>query len=253
MDRRHQFSLPLSKSTIQIIFLGVKRRHLIPNAVTLANIALGFLGILSAAQGHFQRAVMFLFAGALCDLADGRLARALGATSDFGKELDSLSDMVSFGVAPAILVYLAVLAPLGARGLIITAIFPLAGAVRLARYNIDTSEGADQVFEGLPIPIAASYVWSFVIMRGALSVWLVAAGVLLISALMVSTMKIPKFRRGGLPVGLMFLGLGAFIAFLARPSPLTWHIWNGLNLVLVALNYVVLGKRGTEAGTTVVS
>ena len=220
---------------------------MVPNAVTLANIALGFLGILAAAQGHFQRAVMFLFAGALCDLADGRLARALGATSHFGKELDSLSDMVSFGVAPAVLVYLAVLAPLGAWALGVAAIFPLAGAVRLARYNIDTSEGSDQTFQGLPIPIAASYVWSFVIMRGALASWWVAAGVLLIAALMVSTVKIPKFRRGGLPVGLMFVGLAAFVVFLARPSTLTWHLWNGFNLLMVALNYLLLRKRAAAA------
>ena len=230
----------------------MKPRHLIPNAVTLANIALGFLGILAAAQGHFRRAVMLLFAAALCDLADGRLARALGATSHFGRELDSLSDMVSFGVAPAVLAYLAVLAPLGVGGLVVAAIFPLAGAVRLARYNIDTSDGRDLAFQGLPIPIAASYVWSFVIMRGAMPDWLPAAGVLLISALMVSTVKIPKFRRGGLPVSLMFVGLGTFILFLVRPSPLTWHIWNGLNLVLVALNYVVLRKRET-AGRAVAS
>jgi len=226
----------------------VKPRHLLPNAITLANIALGFAGILAAAGGYFQRAVMLLFAAALCDLADGRVARALGATSHFGRELDSLSDMVSFGVAPAVLAYLAVLAPLGAGGLVIAVLFPLAGAVRLARYNIDTSEGQDLAFQGLPIPIAASYVWSFVIMRGAMPGWLMAAGVLLISALMVSTVKIPKFRRGGLPVGLMFLGLGAFILFLARPSPLTWHLWNGLNVVLVALNYVVLRKRSPEYG-----
>lgn len=225
------------------IFPGVKPRHLIPNTVTLANIALGVLGILSAAQGNFHRAVMFLFAGALCDLADGRLARALDASSHFGKELDSLSDMVSFGVAPAVLAYLAVLAPLGVGGLVIAVLFPLAGAVRLARYNIDTSDGSDQTFQGLPIPIAASYVWSFVIMRGAMSGWLVAGGILLIAALMVSTVKIPKFRRGGLPVWLMFLGLGAFILFLARPSPLTWHIWNGFNVVMVALNYLMLGRR----------
>ena len=224
----------------------MKPRHLIPNAVTLANIALGVLGIVSAAEGHFQRAILFLFAGALCDLADGRLARALGATSHFGKELDSLSDMVSFGVAPAVLVYLAVLSPLGIGGAVIAVLFPLAGAVRLARYNLDNSEGAEHSFQGLPIPIAASYIWSFVIMRGAMSDWMVAAGVVLIATLMVSTVKVPKFRRGGLPVGLMFLGLGAFIAFLARPSSLTWHVWNTFNLVMVALNYVVLRRR---AGT----
>jgi CDP-diacylglycerol--serine O-phosphatidyltransferase len=216
----------------------------VPNAVTLANITCGFLGILAAADGHFGRAVAFLFAGALCDLADGRLARMLGATSSFGKELDSLSDMVSFGVAPAILVYLAALAPLGTVGLILAAVYPLAGAVRLARYNIDTNELGHVTFEGLPIPIAAGYVWSFVIVRDALPAWQVGAGVVLAAVLMVSKVKIPKFRRGGLPAGLMFVGLGAFIVFWAHPSALTWHTWNGFNVLMVILNYVVLSRRG---------
>lgn len=226
----------------------VSWKHLIPNAVTLANITLGFLGILAAAEGRFQRAVMFLFAGALCDLIDGRLARLLGATSNFGKELDSLSDMVSFGVAPAVLVYLAVLSQLGVGGLAMAALLPLAGAVRLARYNIDTKDLAHVTFEGLPIPIAASYVWSFVIVREALPVWAVGAGVAVTAMLMVSTLKIPKFRRGGLPVPLMFVGLGAFIGFLAHPTALTWHLWNGFNVFAVALNYVLLSRRGLLPG-----
>ncbi|HEY4184215.1 MAG TPA: CDP-diacylglycerol--serine O-phosphatidyltransferase [Polyangia bacterium] len=227
---------------------AVKLKHVIPNAITLANISCGFLGILAAAAGQFQRAVMFLFVGALFDLADGRVARLLGATSNFGKELDSLSDMVSFGVAPAVLVYLAVLERLGLPGLILAMIFPLAGAVRLARYNIDTKELSHVTFEGLPIPIAASYVWSFVMVRDALPVWLIGAGVLLAAALMVSTLKIPKFRRGGLPVPLMFVGVAAFTAFLAHPTALTWHLWNGFNVVLLGLNYALLSRQGLLPG-----
>jgi CDP-diacylglycerol--serine O-phosphatidyltransferase len=221
-----------------------KWKLLIPNAVTLANITLGFLGILAAAEGHFQRAVLWLFAGAMCDLIDGRLARLLGATSSFGKELDSLSDMVSFGVAPAVLIYLAALSHLGAVGLAVAALLPLAGAIRLARYNIDTKDLAQVTFEGLPIPIAASYVWSFVMVREELPLWAIGAGVTLTAALMVSTLKIPKFRRGGLPVPLMFVGLGAFIGFLAHPTALTWHLWNGFNVLVVGFNYLLLSRRG---------
>jgi len=219
-------------------------RHVVPNAFTLANITLGFLGMLAAADGRFSRAVAFLFAGALCDLADGRIARLLGATSNFGKELDSLSDMVSFGIAPAVLIYLAVLTRLGTAGLIVAAFFALAGAVRLARYNLGTNQLSHLVFEGLPIPIAAGYVWSFVIVRDMLPGWLVGTGVMLAAILMVSKVKIPSFRRGGLPVALMFVGLGAFVVFWARPSALTWHVWNGFNVAMVLLNYVVLYRRG---------
>lgn len=223
----------------------MKAKHLIPNAVTLANIALGFFGIVAAARGNFDRAVLFLFCAALCDLADGKLARALDATSKFGMELDSLSDMVSFGIAPAVVVYLAVLAPLGTVGAAIAIVYPLCGAIRLARYNSDSSTIGKVTFLGCPIPIAASYLWSMVLVRGALHPWLIAGGTLVMAGAMVSTLKVPKFRKGeGLPQWTMFVGLAAFIAFLARPSALTWHIWNGWNLTLIVANYVQLARKG---------
>ena len=223
----------------------MRAKHLIPNAVTLANIALGFMGILAAAHGQFERSVVLLFAAALCDLADGKLARALNATSKFGMELDSLSDMVSFGLAPAVLMYLAVLHRLGTLGLAICIIFPLCGAIRLARYNSDVSGIGKVTFLGCPIPIAASYLWSMVLVRDGLSVWAMAAGTLLVAGAMVSTLKVPKFRKGeGLPQWTMFVGLATFLAFLARPMALTWHIWNGWNVLLIVANYVQLARKG---------
>lgn len=223
----------------------MKFKHVIPNAVTLANIALGFLGMVAAARGQFERSVLFLFCAALCDLADGKLARALDATSKFGMELDSLSDMVSFGMAPAVLVYLAVLESLGGAGLAIAIVYPLCGAIRLARYNSDVSGIGKVTFLGCPIPIAASYLWSMVLVRDVLSVWLIAGGTLVMAAAMVSTLKVPKFRKGeGLPSWTMYVGLVAFIAFLARPMAATWHAWNGWNLALIAANYVQLARRG---------
>jgi CDP-diacylglycerol--serine O-phosphatidyltransferase len=223
----------------------VKTKHLIPNAVTLANISLGFLGIVAAARGEFGRSVGFLFAAALCDLADGKLARALDACSKFGMELDSLSDMVSFGIAPAVLVYLAVLQPLGAVGAAIAIAFPLCGAIRLARYNSDVSGIGKVTFLGMPIPIAASYLWSMVLVRDGLHVWAIAAGTLIVAGLMVSTVKVPKFRKGeGLPTWTMIVGLVTFVVFLARPSALTWHVWNGWNVLLLVSNYVQLARRG---------
>lgn len=223
----------------------MKAKHLIPNAVTLANIALGVMGMVAAAQGQFERSVMFAFWAAICDLLDGRLARALDASSQFGMELDSLSDMVSFGVAPALLIYLSVLKQLGPLGLAIAVAFPLCGAVRLARFNQDKSTIGKLTFLGCPIPIAASYLWSMVMVRGSLNIWIIAAGTLLMAGGMVSTLKVPKFRKGsGMPVWMMFLGLAWFILFLVRPQPLTWHLWNGWNVVLIVTNYVVLSRRG---------
>ncbi len=223
----------------------MKAKHLVPNAVTLANIALGFLGMVAAARGQFERSVVFLFAAALCDLADGKLARALDATSKFGMELDSLSDMVSFGIAPAVLVYLAVLQSLGAVGLAIAIVYPLCGAIRLARYNSDVSGIGKVTFLGCPIPIAASYLWSMVLVRNGLTTWMIAGGTLVMAGAMVSTLKVPKFRKGeGLPSWTMYVGLAAFIAFLVRPRALTWHVWNGWNVLLIIANYVQLARRG---------
>ncbi|MGZ3427433.1 MAG: CDP-diacylglycerol--serine O-phosphatidyltransferase [Polyangia bacterium] len=223
----------------------MKAKHVIPNAVTLGNIALGFFGIVAAARGQFERSVLLLFLAALCDLADGKLARALDATSKFGMELDSLSDMVSFGVAPAVLMYLAVLHRLGLVGAAIAVIYPLCGAIRLARYNSDVSSIGKVTFLGCPIPIAASYLWSMVLVRDGLPVWMMAAGTLILAGAMISTVKVPKFRKGeGLPTWTMFVGLAAFIAFLVRPMALTWHVWNGFNLILLVANYVQLARRG---------
>jgi CDP-diacylglycerol--serine O-phosphatidyltransferase len=223
----------------------MRAKHLIPNAVTLANIAFGFLGMVAAARGQIERSVILLFAAAMCDLADGKLARALNATSKFGMELDSLSDMVSFGIAPAVLVYLSVLHSLGWIGLAVALAYPLCGAVRLARYNSDVSPLGQVTFLGCPIPIAASYVWSMVLVRDGLPVWMIAVGTLVAAAAMVSTLKVPKFRKGeGLPFWMLLIGLGSFIVFLARPSALTWHVWNGWNVVLVVTNYLQLGRRG---------
>jgi CDP-diacylglycerol--serine O-phosphatidyltransferase len=225
----------------------MRPKHLIPNAVTLANIALGFLCMVAAARGHFETAVIYAFWAAICDLLDGRLARALDASTTFGMELDSLSDMVSFGMAPALLVYLSVLhkLPLGWPGAVIAIAFPLCGAIRLARYNSDKSAIGKVTFLGCPIPIAASYLWSMVLVRDALSMWAIAAGTLILAGTMVSTLKVPKFRKGeGLPAWMMFLGLGFFIVFLFRRDGLTWHIWNGWNIVLIICNYILLARKG---------
>jgi CDP-diacylglycerol--serine O-phosphatidyltransferase len=223
----------------------MRAKHLIPNAVTLANITLGFLSIVASAHGDHERAAWLIFLGALCDMADGRLARLLGATSKFGMELDSLSDAISFGVAPAVLVYFAVLERLGVLGAAIAVAYVLGGVVRLARYNVDTSALSEVTFLGCPIPIAAGYLVSLIMVRHQLPTWWVGAGTLGLAGCMVSTLKIPKFRKGGgLPIAMLLLGLALFIVFLLKPSALTWHVWNAWNWVMIAANYVLLARRG---------
>jgi CDP-diacylglycerol--serine O-phosphatidyltransferase len=226
----------------------VAAKYVVPNLVTLANIAFGFLGIVAAADGQFERSCVLLFCAALCDLADGKLARALNASTKFGMELDSLSDMTSFGFAPAVLIYLAVLRQLGYVGAAISVIYALCGALRLARYNVDTAEIGKHTFLGCPIPIAGGYILSFVMVRGMLPVWLVAVGTLWVSGCMVSKLKVPKFRKGeGLPFVMLLVGIVTFVLFLAHANALTWHIWNGWNVVMIVANYAMLSKKGVLA------
>ncbi|HEY3451598.1 MAG TPA: CDP-diacylglycerol--serine O-phosphatidyltransferase [Myxococcales bacterium] len=221
-------------------------RHLVPNAVTLANITFGFLSIVASAQGRFQHACYLVFFAALCDMLDGRLARMLNATSKFGMELDSLSDAISFGVAPAFLVYLSSLKDLGAAGLAISVLFTLCGVLRLARFNVTTSELSKFTFLGCPIPAAAGYLLSMVMVRESMPLWLVAFGTTFVGLSMVSTIKVPKFgsKGGPLPGVMLWIAAPTFIALLARPSALTWHLWNGWNLVMLATNYVQLYRLG---------
>jgi CDP-diacylglycerol--serine O-phosphatidyltransferase len=222
----------------------VKPKHLVPNFFTLGNITFGFFSMLAASQGRYDRAVTFLFGAAVCDLLDGKFARMLDASTKFGMELDSLSDAISFGLAPAFLIYLAVLSQLGLVGAVIAIAYVLTAVIRLARYNIDTAEIGHYTFQGMPTPIAAGYIMSLVLVRDALPLPLVAAATGLMAVLMVSTMKIPKFRKGGLPFSLLLFGIGTFIWFMLRPGALTWHVWNGWNCLMVVANYVLLSRRG---------
>jgi len=138
-------------------------RGLIPGVFTMGNVVCGFLSILSAFEGHVTAACWFVILAGVLDVLDGRAARMAGATSQFGVELDSLADFLSFGVAPAVLVYSIRLNSLGKLGLIISIMYIMAAAYRLARYNImaDTEEKKD--FVGMPVPLAAFGLVSYVI------------------------------------------------------------------------------------------
>lgn len=138
--------------------------YVLPSIVTLGNLASGVVSILFAGDGHFTRAAWAILAGIVMDMLDGRVARWAGASSQFGVELDSLSDLVTFGVAPAVLVYELALEPLGRPGYVIAIFFAMAGALRLARFNVKAQVGEISThFVGLPVPAAAGILASFVL------------------------------------------------------------------------------------------
>lgn len=202
-----------------------RRRYLVPNTVTVANLFCGFLTIIYASSGRIDKAVAAIAIAILLDGLDGRVARSLNATSKFGLEFDSFSDLVSFGVAPAILMYQWCFVVLADEfGVFVTFVYVICAASRLARFNItDNTTGG---FTGLPAPAAGGMVAAFVYSMPRIPVdyTLVTCGAALmwlLSYLMIS--KIPYFSikklrmRSVHPV--VRIGVGAMVAFIwYRPA-----------------------------------
>ncbi len=165
---------------------------LIPSIFTLTNLLLGVVSLVFTMDGEFVIAASMILLAMILDGMDGRLARRLDAASPFGKELDSLADLVSFGVAPAILVYAYKMKSLEVVGLIVCISFALCGAVRLARFNI---LNISTYFIGVPITAAGSLVALLVLVGNRTPVPLMVYPVImsLLAVLMVSNIKIPKY------------------------------------------------------------
>jgi CDP-diacylglycerol--serine O-phosphatidyltransferase len=166
----------------------------------MANMFCGYACIVYALRGDFETAAPFIGFAVVLDMLDGRIARMTGTASDFGVELDSLADVISFGVAPAILSFAWGLEPLGRLGTFSGFVFVSAAAMRLARFNIQSASGGDKrYFVGMPSPAAAAipaatvYVYPFGLhdYRTALPV---LAMVLIPALLMVSTIRFRSFK-----------------------------------------------------------
>lgn len=121
------------------------------NMLTIGNLAFGGAAIMATMNGHFTFSVLFIFIAGLLDRFDGMVARKFNLESELGKQLDSMSDIISFGVAPALLMYSLILNEYSVTGMIMTVIYIACGAFRLARFNISDSNG---FFTGLPITVA---------------------------------------------------------------------------------------------------
>lgn len=166
-------------------------KPMVPSVFTLFNLLLGILSLTYTLNERYNLAAICILLSAVLDRVDGNLARRLGVSSEFGKELDSLADLVSFGVAPAILAYDAVLnQPLGVWGLIISVLFAACGAIRLARFNI---LNISNYFLGVPITIAGGLIATAMLFANRLPFWSMAIFMLSLSFLMVSKIRIPKF------------------------------------------------------------
>lgn len=173
--------------------------YLLPSLFTVGNMLCGFASVLHAIHDRLELAGWLIILAGVLDGLDGRIARLTHSSSDFGKEYDSLADVVSFGLAPAILAYQWGLHGMGRWGWAVSFLFLVAGSVRLARFNVHAGEGDRRFFTGLPIPAGAGSVTMMVLIApepvtGELKTVLVWAFVFIVSVLMVSTVPYRSFK-----------------------------------------------------------
>jgi CDP-diacylglycerol---serine O-phosphatidyltransferase len=176
-----------------------KKLSFLPHLFTLGNAFFGFSSIIFAAHGEIGIAAHFILLGALMDALDGRVARLMGVASDLGVQMDSLSDMISFCVAPAFLMYAWQLKQFDFLGILICGCFVIAGLVRLARFNL-IHEQQTRFFLGVPSTIAGCLLVSLSLYVTEVDnsqwfVFLLSALILLLSWLMISSVPFPTFKK----------------------------------------------------------
>lgn len=219
--------------------------YFVPNSITTAALLCGFYSIIASTNGEIQKAIYAILLAALFDGLDGRVARAMNAQSPFGEQFDSLSDMLAFGVAPAILMYNWILKDLGHFGLACCFIYTACAAFRLARFNVQIGVVDKRYFIGIASPLAALVVictvWvqkDFAMLLDFSSTWLKIVNVIvvvLIGLLMVSNMKYYSFKvmdKKRVPFMMM-------IPVVLILSAITYNI--PLGLLLLSIVYVFSG------------
>ncbi|MCR4440113.1 MAG: CDP-diacylglycerol--serine O-phosphatidyltransferase [bacterium] len=229
----------------------MNRRALLADVFTALNMLCGFLGILAAVRGRWERALWLVFIAAIFDGLDGKFARAArsGQTSDFGLQLDSLSDVISFGVLPGVLAYEIFLNKLGVAGVAISFLPVLCSALRLARFNVLSMSVRSPFYVGLPAPMATLTICGFIwmdallpdVIGGLRLLPVVVAGVslLMVSRLPYDRMPHFAFSRGAANTRnlLIFLFGLVFIPLFPR------HVFFPLMMVYVVAG-IVRGLRG---------
>ena len=223
---------------------------IVPSFFTLMNLFCGFLSILLVHEGNFVTGAWLIVLAGMFDVLDGFMARLTNSTSEFGMELDSVSDVISFAAAPGFFVYNYAFHELGIIGILLSALAPICGAIRLARFNIESKISEIDYFRGLPTPsfaimISAFYLtfrnrqeWFSGFEHGIISVLIPV--VIILAFLMVSTVpfdKIPRFDRESIKKHknrLILLGVYFFIIVFLQDIGLmivfTFFILKGLAL-----------------------
>ncbi|MFP5520590.1 MAG: CDP-diacylglycerol--serine O-phosphatidyltransferase [Bdellovibrionia bacterium] len=210
--------------------------YVLPNLVTTGNLFCGFFAVIQAMKGQYLLASYAIVAAAIFDQLDGRVARMTRSTSKFGAEYDSLCDLVSFGMAPAILLFQWALHPFGRIGWVVCFLFTACGALRLARFNVQQDVVEKAYFQGLPIPMAAGIVASSVIAFNELGLeslrnYGLLAMTVLLAFVMVSTFRYRSFKdldfKERLPFHYLILGVSVLVVVALYPEVMLFALFMG--------------------------
>jgi CDP-diacylglycerol--serine O-phosphatidyltransferase len=218
--------------------------YILPNLFTTLNIFAGFFSVIAAIDGDFYKSAIAIILAILFDILDGKIARATHTTSKFGVEYDSLADLISFGFAPGIMMYLWALEPLGRIGWLAAFLFMVCGALRLARFNSKTTTAPSQYFMGLPIPAGAGMNATFLLIllrcdvdpgsnliRALILVMLCVLAFLMVSTLRYNSFKKATFLKNG-NFNILVSMVLVFIFIAAKPY---------IALFMIAVIYVCSG------------
>ena len=246
MDQNKKFKLVSSKKT----------RYLLPNILTLGGVCLGISSIKFSIDGNFNLAVTLILLASILDALDGRIARLIKGTSDFGKELDSLTDFVSFGIAPVFILYFWELNNYGKLGWAICLIYSVCCVLRLARFNLtkieDHDEWKNNFFEGVPSPAGGLLIliplvyelsdFTFDINIRALTPYLT----ILIALLLVSktpTLSLKKISISSNTTIFLLLGIGMIFIALLFYTFETLLIFSAIYLISLPISILIFKKQ----------
>lgn len=231
----------------------------IPNSLTLLNLVSGFIATIYASNGYIEQACFFIMAGMIFDFSDGFAARLLKAYSDIGRDLDSLADVVTFGVAPGAVIYFLLMGSGMADlpAIVLSSLLPAASALRLAKFNNDTEQSTS--FKGMATPASAFTVVAFVIASeytdrqifdilvgsawfvGGLSVFL--AVMMLVNTRMFS-LKVSNLKYTGNEERYIFAGVAVLLLIILGLAALPLIM---LSYILISLFFAAFRRSGTKA------
>lgn len=223
--------------------------YLLPNLMTTIALFAGFYAVIAGMQGHFKAGAIAIFVAMIFDGLDGRVARMTNSSSAFGAEYDSLSDMVSFGLAPALLLYQWALQDFDKLGWIVAFVYTVAAALRLARFNTQVGVADKRYFQGLPSPAAAALLAGMVWMveSNGLDTGLEAIVALILTLftgiMMVSNVRYSSFKelnlKGKVPFLTLLIVVSVLVIITIKPS---------IFLFLIFISYAISGPVMTLLG-----